>query len=63
MENEEEPKVNDKTLVFKEYSSIELATRDKFIDSIRKAGYDSKDIEWVASEKIHGSNFSILFNG
>lgn len=63
MENEEEPKVNDKTLVFKEYSSIELATRDKFINGIRKAGYDSKDIEWVASEKIHGSNFSILYNG
>lgn len=25
--------------------------------------YDEKDILWVASEKIHGSNFSIHFNG
>jgi Rnl2 family RNA ligase len=63
MEIDEEPKLNGKGLVFKEYSSLELATRDKFIKGIRDAGYDAKDIEWVASEKIHGSNFSIHFNG
>ena len=54
--------VIEKALVFKEYSSLELSTRDKFINKIRQLGYDSKDIEWVASEKIHGSNFSIHFN-
>lgn len=50
-------------MVFKEYSSLELNTRDKFINLIREEGFDAKDILWVASEKIHGSNFSIHFNG
>lgn len=59
---ENEPK-NNKELQFKEYSSLELATRDKFIKIIREEGYDKEDILWVASEKIHGSNFSLHFNG
>ena len=65
MDKEEEvpQEVYTKELAFKEYSSLELATRDKFINLVRKANYDEKDILWVASEKIHGSNFSIHFNG
>ena len=53
----------EKALKFHEYSSVELATRDKFINIIKECGFDSKEIEWVASEKIHGSNFSVFFNG
>ena len=63
MQNDEPKQENKKDLVFKEYSSLELATRDKFIKGIRQRGYDAKDILWTASEKIHGSNFSIHFNG
>jgi hypothetical protein len=66
MDNDEEapPTQNlDKNLVFFEYSSLELATRNKFINEVKKKGYDAKDILWVASEKIHGSNFSIYYNG
>ena len=50
-------------MVFHEYSSLELATRDKFVNQIKKEGHDDKEILWVASEKIHGSNFSVHFNG
>lgn len=60
---EEKPKENNKELAFKEYPSLELSTRDKFIKMIREKGFDNEAIVWVASEKIHGSNFSIHFNG
>ena len=63
MDKEEEVEVQDEAfveeLVFKGYPSIELYTRDKFVNKIKGAGYDNPEILWVASEKIHGSNFSI----
>lgn len=52
-----------KDLVFKEYSSLEHSTRTKFIANIKELGYAAPEILWTASEKIHGSNFSIHFNG
>lgn len=48
---------------FKEYSSIEISTRDKFIKKIVNEGHADPKILWVASEKIHGSNFSVHYNG
>jgi hypothetical protein len=42
---------------------MELSTRDKFIKKVRELHYDAPEILWTASEKIHGSNFSIHFNG
>lgn len=64
MQKEEQVvQVIQKDLVFKEYSSLELSTRDKFINKIKQLKYDEKDILWVATQKIHGSNFSIHFNG
>ncbi len=58
-EQEQSTEVITNQLVFKEYPSIEISTRDKTIKAIRSLGYDKEDILWVASEKIHGSNFSV----
>lgn len=48
-EDEEKKEVITKELVFKEYPSIELSTRDKVIKAIRDHGFDREDILWVAS--------------
>ena len=61
-EEEEQPEAFTKEVKFKEYSSLELHTRDKFINQVKQAGFDKPDILWIGSEKIHGSNFSIHFN-
>jgi len=42
---------------FKKYSSIENSYRQKILDEIYARGMDRGD--WVVSEKIHGSNFSM----
>lgn len=39
------------------YSSIENSYRDKEIAYIRDLGFDK--LEWVATEKVHGTNFSL----
>ena len=47
MEDQENKQIEvalDKNLVFKEYSSLELSTRDKFINKIKSLGYDKEDI-------------------
>lgn len=48
---------------FKKYNSIEYNYRVEYIKKIRNNGYDSKDIYWHVTEKIHGSNFSFITNG
>jgi len=48
---------------FKKYSSIENSYRDKEIKKIRISGFAEKDIEWVVTEKIHGTNFSFISDG
>ncbi len=42
--------------MFKEYSSIENSYREKEVEQVRLHGLDK--VEWVATEKCHGSNFS-----
>lgn len=42
---------------FIEYESIENSYREKQIAIIRECGFDK--VEWVATEKVHGSNFSL----
>lgn len=42
---------------FIEYPSIENSYREKQIEIIREHGYDK--VEWVATEKVHGANFSL----
>ena len=44
---------------FHPYSSIQLTKREKFVKKIKSKNYDKPHILWVASEKIHGANFSI----
>jgi Rnl2 family RNA ligase len=48
---------------FRKYSSIENSYREKEIKKIYDAGFASKDIKWVATEKVHGTNFSFICNG
>lgn len=45
--------------MFEKYSSLENHYNGKFIEKIRHHGYDVTE-PWVAREKIHGTNFSIL---
>jgi Rnl2 family RNA ligase len=47
-------------LKFRKYSSIENHYRTEFIERIRLEGLDEGD--WVATEKVHGANFSIWVN-
>ena len=44
--------------MFNKYSSLENHYNNSFIEHIRNNGYDSGD--WVAREKIHGTNFSLI---
>ena len=46
-------------LRFIKYRSIENSYREKFINMVREHEYDAPDIKWVATEKIHGGNFSV----
>lgn len=46
---------------FKRYNSIENSYRDKFIYQIQEQGLS--DGEWVVTEKIHGANFSVHYDG
>lgn len=50
-------------LKFREYPSIELSSRQNFVDRLKQGNFTSPEIEWVASEKIHGSNFSVFCDG
>jgi Rnl2 family RNA ligase len=45
--------------MFEKYSSLENHYNGKFIEKIRNAGFDVTEL-WVAREKIHGTNFSII---
>ncbi|WWP52273.1 RNA ligase 2 [Enterobacter phage ZX14] len=45
--------------MFEKYSSLENHYNGKFIEKIRNAGFDVTE-PWVAREKIHGTNFSII---
>jgi Rnl2 family RNA ligase len=43
------------------YSSIENTYRQEFIDLVKEEGLDTG--EWVVTEKIHGGQFSIYYDG
>ena len=45
---------------FKQYCSIENTDNQKKIYSIKKC-YSNEG--WIAIEKVHGSNFSFIYNG
>jgi len=48
---------------FTKYSTIENSYREKEINKIIENGFASKDIEWVVTEKVHGTNFSFICDG
>jgi len=52
-----------KNLEFKKYSEIENTYRQKEIERIYKNGFANKNIEYVVTEKVHGSNFSFITDG
>jgi Rnl2 family RNA ligase len=45
----------------KKYNSIENSYREQFIEKIRLSGYEN--IKYVITEKIHGSNTQLKFDG
>ncbi len=45
--------------MFKKYTSLENAYRDKFVHACHSLGAP----EWVATEKVHGANFGFTING
>lgn len=47
---------------FKHYPSIENSTQTKFLNKI-EAKFVDPSVLWVASEKIHGANFSVWCDG
>lgn len=49
------------TIQFKKYSSIENHYRDNYINYIIEQGLD--DVQWVVTEKAHGSNFQFATDG
>lgn len=46
---------------FKKYTSIENSYRIKFLEYVKEKGYDKET--YTVTEKIHGANFSIWYNG
>ncbi|ASD52094.1 RNA ligase [Pseudomonas phage PspYZU05] len=50
-------------LNFTKYSSLENHYQCKVINQIFEEGHAEKDILYVAREKIHGTNFSVIFDG
>ena len=55
--HEENQKESVKMTKFINYSSIENSYRQKEINTIRELGFHK--VEWVATEKVHGANFSL----
>jgi len=47
----------------REYEEIEGLWHNKTIDYFKEKGCFNEDVEWVVTEKIHGSNFSFYYNG
>ena len=45
---------------FKKYSSIENSYREKEIEKIVTNGFASDDIEYIVTEKVHGTHLSLL---
>jgi hypothetical protein len=45
---------------FKKYNSIENSYREKFLEKIKSIVPPTE--KWVVTEKIHGSNFSFIYD-
>ena len=50
-------------MTFRKYNSIENSYRDKTVDLIRTLGLGSSQARWVVTEKVHGANFQVSFDG
>lgn len=50
-------------MTFRKYNSIENSYRDKTINLIKTMGLGSANVEWVVTEKVHGANFQISYDG
>eukprot|EP00823_Brevimastigomonas_motovehiculus_P001272 TRINITY_DN11781_c0_g1_i1.p1 TRINITY_DN11781_c0_g1~~TRINITY_DN11781_c0_g1_i1.p1 ORF type:complete len:379 (-),score=109.29 TRINITY_DN11781_c0_g1_i1:96-1232(-) len=63
-QSQEESKVMaDKSVTFAEYPSIENHYRDEIMKQVEEKGYTDPKITWCGSEKVHGSNFAISYDG
>ncbi len=50
-------------LKFRTYNDIENSYRTKTVNDIVDMGLAAKEIEWCVTEKVHGSNFSMWYDG
>lgn len=48
---------------FRKYESIANDNNSRTIDFYREQGFTSPDIQWYATEKVHGTNFSFIADG
>ncbi|ADM79877.1 RnlB-B RNA ligase 2 [Aeromonas phage phiAS5] len=48
---------------FKSYPEMENHTKQKVIFAVQEQGHADSETLWVAREKIHGTNFSMWFDG
>jgi ABC-type uncharacterized transport system ATPase subunit len=48
---------------FKKYESIANDNNSRTIDYYKEMGFANNDINWYATEKIHGANFSFISDG
>eukprot|EP01083_Nonionella_stella_P216772 778799_1 len=49
--------------IWNKYSSIENGNSKRVLDSLHKYGLDNPQIKWAVTEKVHGANFAIMYNG
>lgn len=55
--------LNMETMMFKKYNSIENIDNAKLVDKVRYEGFADPSVQWIAQEKIHGANFSFMYDG
>jgi len=48
---------------FKRYCSIENHTFKDILEAISLSGFTAQHVKWVATEKVHGANFSFCYDG
>ena len=48
--------------IWNKYSSIDNSN-ERILQSFHTWGLDDDNIKWAVTEKVHGANFAILYNG
>src|SRR5688572_20158584 len=51
---------NENTDKFRKYNSIDNLHAKGLVYQVKRHGYDAENIEWIGTEKVHGSNFAFI---